>query len=363
MIAPYSEDFSHLEQVVEIAHEAVITIDSDLRIVAFNRRAEQMFGYRRREVLDTSLNRLIPSSLSANHTRLVRQFLRRGPQDRAMAPRRSVRAKDAHGREFEVLITIYSTGVGESAIATAVIVDPSERRDNAKTLRLLLEQNRRNGRQLIKRENEYRRTLAHMIHNDLAQEAVSIAVTLDMARQRLADEPDVLEELFGRIEGATRRIHDVVDQLLNHTRPPVLDRLSLPGAVDDCITRLGIRESGVTVETSVDPLVKRLADPAMSITYRIIQEAMTNAMRHAWPGLSKIHADISVSPRSEDPAWLKIRVEDDGACSEQPDNPYGVGLKQISEWCLAMGGEFRTGTSSFGGFCLEVGFPVEDQLS
>jgi len=365
MIAPYEHDSSHLEQIVEIAHEAVVTIDGGQRIVAFNRGAERMFGYSRGEILGKPLDQLLPASVSRHHNQLVHHFLNCSPQDRTMAPQRPVCAKNAQGREFEVLITLYSTGCGESAIATAVIVDPSERRENNEQLRRLLEQNRRNGRQLIKRENDYRRTLAQLVHNDLAQEAVSIDVNLELARQHLPKTNHVLETLFRRIENATLRVHDTVDQLINQTRPPLLDSLSLAEAVDGCIQRLGIRESGLTMEQEIDPIASRLKDPAKTIAYRIVQESLTNIMRHARPDASKIGLTISVESIEPAKRFLQLTIDDDGPgiASTERDTQSGVGLQQMQEWCTALGGQLTTGTSPWRGFRLSASFPIEDELS
>ncbi|MDQ2070075.1 PAS domain-containing sensor histidine kinase [Natronospira bacteriovora] len=365
MIAPYSQDTGHLEHIVEIAHEAVVTIDAGQRIVAFNRSAERMFGYRRDQMLGTALERLLPGSVAPHHRQLVRHFLDRGPQDRAMAPRRPVRARNAGGEEFPVLVTIYSTGHGESAVATAVVVDPRERRDSNEQLRRLLEENRRNGRQLIKRENDYRRTLAKLIHNDLAQEAVSIAVNLELARKRMPQHSDELESLFKRIEDATRRVHDTVDHLINRTRPPLLDNLNLPQAVDDCIRRLGIRESGMSVDTRIDPQIAGIRDPAKTIAYRIIQESLTNIMRHARPAATRIAVHLGLEAADGQGWQLMMHIDDDGQGITPPTNNRlsGVGLEQIREWCTALGGELSTGTSPWGGFRLSARFPIEDELS
>ncbi|MCP1726385.1 PAS domain S-box-containing protein [Natronospira proteinivora] len=365
MITPYKQDPGHLEQIVEIAHEAIVTINSDQRIVAFNRGAERMFGYSRGEMLGTSLDRLLPAPVARHHSQLAHHFLNCSPQDRTMAPRRPVRARNAEGQEFEVLITLYSTGTGDSAIATAVIVAPSERRESNEQLRRLLEQNRRNGIQLLKRENDYRRRLAQLIHNDLSQEAVSIGVNLELARQYIPEQKRELEELFTRINNAIQRVHDTVDQLINQTRLPLLDSFTLAEAVADCIRRLGIRDSGLIIEEMIDPDVEQLQDPAKTIAYRIVQESLTNIMRHARPAASKVSLEIRIEKSGPSRSRLLLRIDDDGHGCQPSDTEKrsGIGIQQMREWCTALGGHLTTSTSPWGGFRVSGIFPIEGELS
>lgn len=365
MIARHQTNPNHLQHVVEISHEAVVTIDAAQKIVAFNRRAEKMFGYERKEILGAPLETLLPKSVTRHHGKLVRDFLNLSPQDRLMAPHRPVRACDASGQEFEVLITVYSTGNGSNRVATAVIVAPNQYEDSKEQLRSLLDQNRRNGRQLIKRENEYRMRLAQMIHNDLAQEAVSIAVNLELVREMLPNSSRDLETLFARIEASTQRLHDTVDHLINRTRPPSLDTLTLPAAINECIKRLGIIDSGLNVEINIPHLFSEIEEPAKTISYRILQESLTNIMRHARPAASQIRIELHKERKTQGANEIHISVDDDGP----GPTPYrhqensGAGLEQIREWCLALGGKLETGRSTLGGFHLHALFSIEDSYS
>jgi PAS domain-containing protein len=68
------EDRTTFDEVLNIATEAIISIDQDYRVTLFNKGAEQIFGYAADEVLGQSLNKLIPSELTDVHNQHIAQF-------------------------------------------------------------------------------------------------------------------------------------------------------------------------------------------------------------------------------------------------------------------------------------------------
>jgi signal transduction histidine kinase len=93
-------------------------------------------------------------------------------------------------------------------------------------------------------------------------------------------------------------------------------------------------------------------DPGVELAaYRIVQEALTNARRHA-PG-----AAVDVELRYEDDA-LRVRVRDNGP-GPPPEAPAGGhGLPGMRERAAAVGGRLRTGPAAGGGFLVEATLPA-----
>jgi signal transduction histidine kinase len=85
--------------------------------------------------------------------------------------------------------------------------------------------------------------------------------------------------------------------------------------------------------------------------YRIVQEALTNARRHA-PG-----ASVDIALRYE-PTSLRIYVSDDGPGSS-PESSDGHGLQGIRERVAMAGGTVRTGDRDGGGFFVDAELPIE----
>jgi signal transduction histidine kinase len=117
-------------------------------------------------------------------------------------------------------------------------------------------------------------------------------------------------------------------------------------------------------------------DPGVELAaYRIVQEALTNARRHA-PG-----AAVDVELRYDDHA-LHLRIRDNGPGPTHPDgtgpkHPEGAGgsgsapsqgggghgLLGMRERALAVGGSLRTGAAAGGGFCVEANLPAKPEVS
>jgi signal transduction histidine kinase len=123
------------------------------------------------------------------------------------------------------------------------------------------------------------------------------------------------------------------------------------GSVDQLIER--VRGTGLPVryETAGDP---EAADSAVRLcVYRVIQEALTNTMKHAGPDA---HATIHVQYT---PTEIRVLAEDDGPGTEAvPLPPSGHGLQGMRERVKAFGGEVSSGPRSPNGWAISVRLPV-----
>jgi signal transduction histidine kinase len=98
-------------------------------------------------------------------------------------------------------------------------------------------------------------------------------------------------------------------------------------------------------------------DPGVELAaYRIVQEALTNARRHA-PG-----AAVDVELRYGDDA-LRLRIRDNGPGPGQAAAAAGHGLLGMRERALAVGGSLRTGAAPGGGFCVEAVLPAKPEVA
>jgi signal transduction histidine kinase len=199
---------------------------------------------------------------------------------------------------------------------------------------------------------EERARIARELH-DIVAHAVSVMVLqVGAVRHRLphglAAERDVLSGVeqagraalteMRRLLGAMR--HDGQDLAL--TPQPGLDSL------DSLLAEVGHAGLSVRLHVDGDPLpVPRAIDLS---AYRIIQEGLTNALKHARAS----HADVTVRYGSNE---LQIEVRDDGRGTATSDG-LGHGLVGIRERVNIYGGEMTTGTATGGGFVLSTRLPL-----
>lgn len=133
---------SHHEAIVQLAIDAIISIDEAHRIVLFNRGAEIIFGYQASEVLGQSLTMLLPEHAREVHESHVRRFATSGVGARLMSERDPVEGRRKNGELFPAEVAISHVRSGGRSIFTAMLRDISERRQAEAERRDLLARER-----------------------------------------------------------------------------------------------------------------------------------------------------------------------------------------------------------------------------
>jgi PAS domain S-box-containing protein len=126
---------SRFQGILEIAEDAIISVDSQQRILLFNQGAEKTFGYAANEVFGKSLELLMPQRFATLHQRHVEDFARSPEISRTMAQRREVFGRRKDGREFPAEASISKLDLGQEIVFTVILRDITERKDAAEALR------------------------------------------------------------------------------------------------------------------------------------------------------------------------------------------------------------------------------------
>jgi signal transduction histidine kinase len=161
-------------------------------------------------------------------------------------------------------------------------------------------------RQLTRRlgaaEEDARRRMSRELHDEFGQTLTAAKINLQMLRKGAADPAMAqrLDDSVGMVDRMIRQARDIARGL----RPPLLDEAGLVPAVEDHLNALAKR-SDVRIEFEAAAGVASVPTGLNTTVFRIIQEAVSNALRHA-------HAStIRVALRDE-PGALSVVIEDDG---------------------------------------------------
>jgi PAS domain S-box-containing protein len=128
------------EQILQVAADAIVTVDADQRIVQFNRGAEIMFGYTEADVMGSSLHVLLPSRFRARHSEDVTTFGQSAPAARLMGHRREVFGLRKDGSEFPAEASILKLDASDGRrLYTAVVRDVTDRKRMHQQQRFLAE--------------------------------------------------------------------------------------------------------------------------------------------------------------------------------------------------------------------------------
>jgi PAS domain S-box-containing protein len=126
---------AQLAGIIDSAMDAIITLDSDQRIVGWNAAAERMFGSPAAEALGRLHARFLPERYRNNHHTLVESFGATGDTARTMGHQRSLTALRADGTEFPIEASISRKAVNDQILYTAIIRDITERESVAEASR------------------------------------------------------------------------------------------------------------------------------------------------------------------------------------------------------------------------------------
>ncbi|QQP90418.1 diguanylate cyclase [Skermanella sp. TT6] len=128
---------ARLKNILDLAHDAVVSVDAGQRIVLFNPAAERMFGYRSDEILGEPLSRLVPEQSRDRHSAHFADFLRNAVTAQVMADRPEVSGRRRDGTGFPVEISLSRSEGPEGPIFTAMIRDITGRKRTEAELTLL----------------------------------------------------------------------------------------------------------------------------------------------------------------------------------------------------------------------------------
>ncbi|MFZ0267611.1 PAS domain S-box protein [Caulobacter sp.] len=132
-----NESRRRMEGIVESAMDAMITVDEDQCIVLFNPAAERMFEVLAVDAIGAPITRFIPERFRAGHDEHIRRFKETGVTNRRMGALGTVSGLRANGEEFPVEASISQVEIGGAKIATVILRDIAERKNNEEA-RLLL---------------------------------------------------------------------------------------------------------------------------------------------------------------------------------------------------------------------------------
>ncbi|MGE5795029.1 MAG: PAS domain S-box protein, partial [Bacteroidota bacterium] len=342
-----------LEAIVRSAMDAIITVDAGQRIVLFNAAAEQMFGCAAGEALGGSLDRFIPERFRAAHRRHVERFGRTGDTARRMGPRIALSALRADGTEFPIEASISQTAVGDQQLFTVILRDVSARVNAEAEIRRAHEQQRELAVAMLEVREAERTRIARELHDELGQALTGLKMDVEVLARMT---PGERSDLFERI-GAMRELLDstvaTTRRISADLRPLVLDDLGL-GAAAEWLVQNVVQRSGLACELELDPSFAQLDEPYASALFRIMQESLTNIVRHARARRVGVRLERAG-------AVAVLSISDDGVGMETGARakPRSFGLRGISERVLLLGGAFDIASPPGGGTLVVVRIPLD----
>jgi signal transduction histidine kinase len=234
---------------------------------------------------------------------------------------------------------------GEDGFATAdrrLLADLARQAGVAVSAVRLTADLQRSRERLVTAREEERRRLRRDLHDGLGAQLAGLTMQTGVLRGLIPKDPTAAEELAGELRGELRSAIADIRRLVHGLRPPALDELGLVGALERLADTVGPDGGGPRISLEVPSAVPPLPAAVEVAAYRVVQEALTNVVRHAAARGCTLRLAV-------DAAVLTVEVTDDGVGLPAAGLVPGVGLSSMRERAAEMGGECTVGPAPDGG--------------
>ena len=180
-------------------------------------------------------------------------------------------------------------------------------------------------RRLVEVQERERSNIAKELHDEVGQLLTYAGLLIDKAARK--PQPETMAEAKSVIQDAVLRLRNLSTML----SPPLLAQAGILEALESLFEEY-IRHTQIEVTFNHEVSLEGLSANLSLVVYRIVQEALTNAARHA----KASHVNVRISPRGR---RLRIQIWDDGIGFDPKEVKKSTGLSGMRERALSLGGD------------------------
>lgn len=357
------------EGLLESAPDGIVGINEKDQIVIFNRMAEMIFGYERKETMGSSLSMLMPEKNVSRHKEFVTAYFA-NPSHRQMGTvGRPLFGKRKNGELFPVDISLSCFETPEGKITLSSIRDITKQKLAEEKLTKAETEIRNFARHINKVLEDERAHIAREIHDDIGQQLAGIKMGLALlkkkpARATLLPMGGDGGGLEASLDGMMRDVDNTIQSLrkiATELRPGILDSLGLIPSIK-WLAQEFEKKTGIKCFIETDAKEQMFEKNLSTCFFRICQESLTNISKHAQA--SEIRIKIRQAPPQPSPIGretvrskvlpdgedlggaLVLEISDNGKgiSSEKLDNPFSMGLLGMRERANIIGADLKINT-------------------
>ena len=304
--------------VFDCAPDGIVVVDDRGRIVEVNPCAEEQFGYASHELVGRPIEMLIPQSQRAGHEK-QRADYHVNPAVRSMGVGLELAGQRKDGHEFPVEISLSPWSSEEHVFVIAIIRDVTERW-----------QLRAFGQGALRAAEDERQRISRELHDDTAQRLATLLIRLRLASQE--EHVEARTSMLDDLREGLQETAEGVRRIARGLRPPALEDAGVVTALQAHIRNL-FEDHDIRSAFDAGAVDQYLNEDAKLVLYRVIQEALSNVVRHS--RASSVNVTIQVE---ED--FVVAVVEDDGSGFEHGAvaDGGGLGLVGMKERAASTGG-------------------------
>ena len=200
-------------------------------------------------------------------------------------------------------------------------------------------------------QEDERRFVARELHDEIGQHVTAIEMEVIRIGHLAPEHQTQRQERLAQIRESTAQIHRVSRRLAHRLKPPAIDRLGLSGSIRAMTERWREDLHELELHLDLDAACDRIPDDLAVHVYRIVQESLSNAARHAQAG------NVWVRVALQD-GVVVVRVHDDGRGFDATSSTAGFGLAGMRERAQALSGRFNVESAADEGTMIEAIIPL-----
>jgi PAS domain S-box-containing protein len=306
---------------LESAPDAVVVVDAQGRITIVNHLTEAMFGYSRDELLGQALEILVPERFRTRHVH-DRDDYQHAPRTRPMGLGRELLGRRRDGSEFPVEISLSPLETEQGLLVTSIIRDITDRKETEARIT-----------ESLREKEALLKEIHHRVKNNL-----QVISSLLRLQERNINEAHT-RELFAESQRRIQSMALVHEKLYSSGDLARIDFGDYAHSLATLLFRsFGVMDGSVALGIDSPDPVFFTVDTAVPCGL-IVNEIVTNSLKHAFPEGREGRVDISIRCDSPDRVTLRIADNGVGADVEAIEESETLGLRLVRTLVRQLGGE------------------------
>jgi len=216
-------------------------------------------------------------------------------------------------------------------------------------LQLQSDENTNLAQQLIRVQEDQIHHIARELHDEFGQTLTAIKINAHILEQ--AQTTELVGTYAQDITSQADALYATMRDMIQRLRPEALDEFGLKAAVEQCMIAFHLDEQNIDLALTIDDSVNDLEEIYSIASYRIVQELVNNAVKHAQLSWLKVHLTITDQ-------HMYITVEDNGVGFDPIQKKLGFGLSGVDERARSLGGVVDINTAIGKGVRVCVSMPL-----
>ena len=350
----------YLRAIIDSFEDELLVVDKDYRIVQANDVVLRKHDKRRQEVIGSYCYE-VSHGLARHCSRPLHECpIRTVWKTGKSAQATHVHTFPAKGKRQERYVEIIASPVTDSQgniiAVTELMRDVTDRKEAEVQLEASREQLRSLSAHLESVREEERKKIAHDLHDETSQVITSLTALLEASVSNLPTSANKSRVLLNKAQELSIQILDQIHRLIYQLRPTIIDDLGLAAAIR-WLAESNLEVAGIKANLKVIGREIRLTSQLETTLFRIIQEAVSNIVRHAHA--KSVNMSLYFKKRA-----VRLRVRDNGRgfdvneAINSKDRPRGLGLLGMKERVELAHGTMSIRSYPGGGTELDIEIPL-----